>query len=267
MSWVAAKGPGPPPPNRTDVVWRAGTTAIRDDDGRVRIVAHHGTVLAQVGEGSTRSWQSAEARRLPVVSGRGRWCGLCPIARLTCYLSRTHLPRCDHAARCRSAGSPTSTGLSSPIDALSSRTERPSSTVIVRSASPARRSAFRTAPSRARSAVNTRLPTPPAGVPDLRVVCAEPAAHPTPTGVLLASPTADSSPSPHRDLSFRPKPQPTSRAVTTDDLELLYVPPNRFKIRCATHLMHSEMLGLLLRCAGARDVIGKAQPDAARQWW
>jgi hypothetical protein len=51
MSWVAAKGAGPPPPNRTDVVWRAGTTAIRDDDGRVRIVAHHGTVLAQVGGG------------------------------------------------------------------------------------------------------------------------------------------------------------------------------------------------------------------------
>ena len=91
-------------------------------------------------------------QRLPVVSARGRWCGQCPIARLTCsYLSRTHLPGCDHAARCRSAGSPTSTGLSSPIDALSSRTDRPSSTVIVRSASPARRSAFRTAPSRARA--------------------------------------------------------------------------------------------------------------------
>jgi hypothetical protein len=45
MSWVAAKGP------------------IRDDDGRVRIVAHHGTVLAQVG-GGLSSWQSAEARRL-----------------------------------------------------------------------------------------------------------------------------------------------------------------------------------------------------------
>jgi hypothetical protein len=80
------------------VVWRAGTTAIRDDDGRVRIVAHHGTVLAQVGGGLNAlmavGGSPPTPQRLPVVSGRGRWCGLCPIARLTCsYLSRTHLPR------------------------------------------------------------------------------------------------------------------------------------------------------------------------------
>ena len=64
MSWVAAKEAGPPPPNRTDVVWRAGTTAIRDDDGRVRIVAHHGTVLAQVGGGLNALMAVGGSRRL-----------------------------------------------------------------------------------------------------------------------------------------------------------------------------------------------------------
>jgi RNA polymerase sigma-70 factor (ECF subfamily) len=33
------------------------------------------------------------------------------------------------------------------------------------------------------------------------------------------------------------------------------------------HLMHSGILGLLLRCAGVRDVTGTARPDAARQRW
>jgi hypothetical protein len=38
-----------------------------------------------------------------------------------------------------------------------------------------------------------------------------------------------------------------------DDLELLHVPPADFKIRCATHLMHSGMLGLLRYwCRGPR---------------
>ena len=76
-------------------------------------------------------------------------CGACPHPGSRCPWAGQAMPRwwparlnrasyCDHAARCRSAGSPTSTGLSSPIDALSSRTDRPTSTVIVRSASPAR---------------------------------------------------------------------------------------------------------------------------------
>jgi hypothetical protein len=31
---------------------------------------------------------------------------------------------------------------------------------------------------------------------------------------------------------------PTTRAVTTDDVDLFHVPPADFKIRCATHLVH-----------------------------
>ena len=82
---------------------------------------------------------------------------------------RTHLPRCDHAARA-AAGSPTSTGPSSAIDALSSRTDRPPRLSSSRSRF-LRRAAQRFGPLRrvhgARSTL--RLPTPPAGVPDLRV--------------------------------------------------------------------------------------------------
>ena len=63
-----------------------------------------------------------------------------------------------------------------------------------------------------------------------------------------------------------------SSSVSEDDLKNFR---SRFRhhidapcsISSALHLKHSEMLGLPLRCAGARDVIGKAQPDAARQRW
>jgi hypothetical protein len=204
-------------------------------------------------------------QRLPVVSARGRWCGQCPIARLTCsYLSRTHLPGCDHAARCRSAGSPTSTGLSSPIDALSSRTDRPSSTVIVRSASPARRSAF--GPLRrvhgARSTL--RLPTRQPAFP----ICALFAQN------RLRIQRRPACCLPHRLLRHRRllietchsglSRNPTSRAVTTDDLELLYVPQidSRSAVRHTFCISGED--GWCLDVVGVRTVVGKAQPFAAR---
>src|SRR5215204_5331267 len=43
------------------------------------------------------------------------------------------------------------------------------------------------------------------------------------------------------------------------------VPPEIFKIRCATHLLHSGMLDPPRRCAGVRDASGKAQPLAAHR--
>jgi hypothetical protein len=41
-------------------------------------------------------------------------------------------------------------------------------------------------------------------------------------------------------LSLSRKQLPTARAVITDDLDLLHVPPADFKIRCATHPMHGR---------------------------
>jgi hypothetical protein len=43
--------------------------------------------------------------------------------------------------------------------------------------------------------------------------------------------------------------------------------PLHLKASSRTHIVHSGMLGLLLRCAGVRDVTGTARPDAARQRW
>ena len=74
---------------------------------------------------------------------------------------------------------------SSSHQSAASRTERPSSSVIVCSACPARLSASRTAPSRSRVRSEQRSPDPRAGVPGRPVVCAVPPGHP----VLSAAPT------------------------------------------------------------------------------
>src|SRR5215210_1637114 len=88
-----------------------------------------------------------------------------------------------------------------------------------------------------------RPPEPPAGVPGRPVPSAAPPARPTPTAAPPAAPTADSSPSPLTDAgpSISPKPLPNSPAVPPDDSGLFHVPPPDFKIRCATHLLHSRV--------------------------
>src|SRR5215213_2676494 len=108
---------------------------------------------------------------------------------------------------------------------------------------------------------------PRAGVPGRPVPSAAPPERPTPTAAPPAAPTADSSPSPSPtpDPSISPKPLTKNPAVTTDDSDLFHVPPTRFKIRCATHLLHSGMLDPPRRCAGVRDASGKAQPLAAHR--
>ena len=82
-----------------------------------------------------------------------------------------------------------------------------------------------------------------AGVPGRPVLCAVPPGHLTLSVAPLASPTADSSHlrSSTPALSLSPKQLPTTRAVITDDLDLLHVPPTDFKIRCATHLSASSV--------------------------
>jgi hypothetical protein len=105
-----------------------------------------------------------------------------------------------------------------------SRSDRPSSMVIVCSASPARLSASRTAASRSPSAIRTATAKPSSGVPGRHVPCAVPPGHLTLSAAPPASPTADSSHLPYRHQSFidtglslGPKQLPTSQAVTATD--------------------------------------------------
>ena len=118
----------------------------------------------------------------------------------------------------------------SPHQSTACRTDRPSSSVIVRSASPALRSASRTAASRSPSAASTSTANPSSRRGSRRVLCAALPGHPVPPAVLPASQTADSS---HLLVdtgpSFSRKRLRTSRAVITDDLDLLHVPPSRFQ--------------------------------------
>jgi hypothetical protein len=157
-----------------------------------------------------------------------------------------------------------------PRQSTVARSDKPSSSVIVRSGCPAPRTRHRVqqAPS---------APEPPglrAGGPGRPVVCAVPPGYLMPSAAPLVVPTGDSSHLPlstpvlyRHGISPSRKRLRTTRVVLTGDSDLLHVSPADFKIRCSTHLMHSGMLGLLLRCAGVRDVTGTARPDAARQRW
>jgi hypothetical protein len=53
----------------------------------------------------------------------------------------------------------------------------------------------------------------------------------------------------------------------SDQRQLRSTHPLELRSFQVPHLVHSGMLGLLLRCAGVRDVTGTARPDAARQRW
>jgi hypothetical protein len=89
-----------------------------------------------------------------------------------------------------------------PHQWTASRSDKPSSSVIVRSACPARCSASgrERRVHRARSAL--RLPDPRSGVPGRRVLCAVPPGHLTLSVAPPASPIADSSHLPYRHRSF-----------------------------------------------------------------
>jgi hypothetical protein len=73
------------------------------------------------------------------------------------------------------------------------RTDKPLSSVIASRAAPAPSSCPGLLRPAHRARSTPQPPTPRAGVPDRHVVCATPLGHSTPTGVLPASPTADSS--------------------------------------------------------------------------
>jgi len=127
-----------------------------------------------------------------------------------------------------------------PHQSTASRTDRPSSSVILRSASPARLSASRTL-RRVHRVRSARRPlNPRAGDPGRRVLSAVLLGHPTPTVALPASPPADS------PITLQ------SRSIPCHQLKAVHASsainrPNRIsatyphpipRIRCATHLMH-----------------------------
>ena len=126
-------------------------------------------------------------------------------------MCRALIGRCRLAGRARVAVAetpPAPVRAPLPHHSTACRSDRPSSEVIVCSASPARLSVSRTAPSRSPSAVSTATKTFEPAFPVGTFPCAVLPGHPTPTAAPLASSTDDSS----LDISSlesltRPKPQ------------------------------------------------------------
>jgi hypothetical protein len=104
------------------------------------------------------------------------------------HVSGAHrpLPPGGSRASCRSRDTSRTVRAPLPHHSTACRSDRPSSEVIVCSASPARLSVSRTAPSRSPSAVSTATARHSAGVPGRHVPCAVPPGHPTPTAAPLA---------------------------------------------------------------------------------
>jgi hypothetical protein len=155
-------------------------------------------------------------------------------ARLTFWQPRTYVPT-PAAAAAQSAKTPAAI-LDRPK--LTRGTDRPSSSVITRSAAPARRLASRTARLRSPSAVSTATANVRVGVPGRHVLCAALLGRLARAAMLPASSTVDSSLDPSSPwMRHRPRPSTTSWAVTVDPVDLFRVPPSRFQdpLCCTPH--------------------------------
>jgi hypothetical protein len=109
-------------------------------------------------------------------------------------------------------------------------TDRPSSSVITRSAFPARRLASRTARLRSPSAVSTATANVRVGVPGRHVLWAALLGRLARAAMLPASSTVDSSLDPSSPwMRHRPRPSKTSWVVAVDPVDLFRVPPSRFQ--------------------------------------